>query len=204
MSPLFNGRRLDLDALAGQAQALWRIRAHHLPRSASIEWLWRAVLLALFSVIIVARDALMQFNWHALPAVLLPFVVLSLAGLCLRRMSAHFTLSHLPKVALPFQAAPMLRQLQLNITAWLSRVQAMLLSQPHVRLDKHHAVQVLMLFAQRVSHNWLELRAWVEAALESVVAFAQAGVEWITSPFQSVLRAIAGMKRVPQVIALRC
>ena len=100
----------------------------------------------------------------------------------------------------------MLQRLQLNVTAWLTRAQAMLLSLPlpHIHLDEHEARQTILLFAQRMSHNWLELRAWIEAALETVVAFTQAGIDWIASPLQSLQRIFAGMTRAPLVIALRC
>jgi hypothetical protein len=207
---LFNGRRIHLDALASQAQAMWRTRAGLVPHSASIEWLSRALLLALFAVVIISRDVVMNFQWRELPAALLPFAVIALAGGWLRRMKGHIITAHMSapmlKGALPFEAAPLLRRMQLDVTAWLARWKAtlMLLPIPHIHLDEHEAVQTLMLFAQRMSRNWLELRAFIEAAFENAFAFADAGIDWVASPFQSVLRAIAGMTRVPQVIALRC
>jgi hypothetical protein len=203
---LFNGRRIDLDALASQARELWHTRASLVPRSATLEWLSRAVILALFTVTIIAHDALSRFRWHELPAVLLPFAVVMLAGYWLRRMNVHITLTHMPQVALPFEAAPLLHRLHLNATAWLSRMQALLMALPlpHLYLDEREAVQSIMLFAQRMSHNWLELRAFIEAALERAFAIAEAVVDWIASPLQPLLRAIAGLTRAPQVIALRC
>jgi hypothetical protein len=203
---LFNGRRVDLDALASQARAMWQTRAGVVPRSAALEWLSRAVLLALFSAIIIARNELAHFQWRELPAVLLPFAVVALAGYWLRRMNVHITLTHVPQVALPFEAAPLLQRLHLNATAWLARAQAVVMGLPllHIHLRRHQTAQTLLLVAQRMSRNWLELRAFIEAAFEHAFAFAAVGIDWIASPFQSVLRAIAGMTRAPQVIALRC
>jgi hypothetical protein len=203
---LFNGRRIDLDALASQAQEMWRTRAGVVPRSATLEWLSRAVLLALFAVVIITFDELAQFQWRELPAVLLPFAVIALAGYWLRRMNVHITLTHVPQVTLPFEAAPLLQRLHLNVTAWLARAQAMLMALPlpHLHLNEHEAVQTIMLFAQRMSRNWLELRTFIESAIKCAFAFAEAGMDWIASPFQSLLRANAGMTRAPQVIALRC
>lgn len=203
---LFNGRRIDLDALASQAQSLWRTRAIHGSCNASLEWLSRAVLLALFSVIIVTHDALMQFNWRALPSALLPFAVVALAGLWLRRMNAHITRTHLPHVTLPFEAAPLLHRLQLNVTAWLARAQAllMILPLPQFHLNEQKAVQTVMLLAQRMSHDWLTLRAIVEAALERIFTSLQAGCDWISFPLQALIRTSTAMTRAPRVIALRC
>ncbi len=201
---MFNGRRIDLDALASQAQELLRTRAGLVPHSAALEWLSRALVLALFSVVIVAHESLLQWSWHALPAALLPFGVVALAGWWLRRMNVHVAFTHMPQVSLPFHAAPLLHRLHLNLSAWPARAQALLLSLPHIHLNQHDAMQTLMLFAQRMSHNWQELRALIEAAFERTFAFAEAGVDWIACPVQALYRADAGMIRAPQVIALRC
>ena len=197
---------MDLDGLASQAHALWRTRAILVPRSAAIEWLSRAVLLALFAVVVIARDALMQFHWRELPAVLLPFTVVALAGWWLRRMNMHITFTHMPQVRLPFEAAPALQRLQLNSTLWLARMKAMGLALllPHIQFDQHEALQTILLFAQRMSHHWLELRAMIEAAIQRSFTFTQAGFDWIASPLQSLLRTTDNMTRAPQVIALRC
>jgi hypothetical protein len=207
---LFNGRRIHLDALASQAQAMWRTRAGLVPHSASIEWLSRALLLALFAVVIISRDVVMNFQWRELPAALLPFAVIALAGGWLRRMKGHIITAHMSapvlKGALPFEAAPLLRRMQLDVTAWLARWKAtlMLLPIPHIHLDEHEAVQTLMLFAQRMSRNWLELRALIEAAIERIFMFVTASCDWIISPLQALLRTCAGMSRTPRVIVLRC
>ncbi len=203
---MFTGRRIDLDGLASQAHALWRTRASHVPRSAAIEWLSRAVLLALFAVVIVARDALMQFRWSELPAVLLPFAVVAMAGWWLRRMNMHITFTHLPQVRLPFEAAPALQRLQLDLTLWLARMKAMgmALLLPHVQFDQHETLQTILLFAQRMSHHWLELRAFIESAIEVGFTIIHAGCVWITSPLHALLRAAENLTRAPQVIALRC
>lgn len=201
---MFNGRRIDLDALASQAQEILRTRAGLVPHNAALEWLSRALVLTLFSVVIVAHESLLQWSWRALPAALLPFAVIALAGLWLRRMNVHLAFTHIPQVALPFHAAPLLHRLRLHLTTWPARAQALLMSLPHIHFDQHEAMQSIMLFAQRMVHNWLELRALIEAALERVVASTQAGVDWIACPLQALLRAGAGMTRVPQVIALRC
>lgn len=181
-----------------------RTRAGLVPHSAALEWLSRALVLALFSVVIVAHELLLQWSWHALPAALLPFAVIALAGWWLRRMNGHLAFTHIPQVSLPFHAAPLLHRLHLSITAWPARAQAVLLSFPHIHIDQHEAMQALMLFAQRMSRNWIELRTLIEAALECVVSSAQAGVDWIACPLQALMRAVAGMTRAPQVIALRC
>jgi len=203
---LFTGRRIDLDALASQAHEMWRTRASLVPRSASLEWLSRAVLLALFAVVVIARDALMQFHWRELPAVLLPFIVVAIAGWWLRRMKVHISFTHMHQVKLPFEAAPALQRLQLYSTLWLERMRAMLRMAllPHVHFDQHEAVQMVMLLAQRMSHHWLELRAMIEAAIQLSFTFTQAGFDWVTSSLQTLLRTTEGMTRAPQVIALRC
>jgi hypothetical protein len=201
---LFNGRRIDLDALASQAQEMLRTHACLVPRSAALEWLSRALVLALFSVVIVAHESLLEWSWHALPAALLPFAVIALAGWWLRRMKVHVAIAHMPQVSLPFHAAPLLHRLHLNLTAWPARAQAVLLSLPHIQINQHEATQALMLFAQRMSRNWIELRALIEAALECVITSAQAGIDWIACPLQALMRARAGMTRAPQVITLRC
>jgi hypothetical protein len=192
--------------LASQAHALWRTRASLVPRNAAIEWLSRAVLLALFAVVIIARDALMQFRWNELPAVLLPFAVVAMAGWWLRRMNVQITFTHMPQVRLPFEAAPALQRLQLDLTLWLARMKAvgMALLLPHVQFDQHEALQTILLFAQRMSHHWLGLRAMIEAAIEVIFTFIQAGCVWITSPLQVLLRTTENLTRAPQVIALRC
>lgn len=185
---------------------MWRARASLVPRSAALEWLSRALLLVLFAVVIMARESLAQFHWRALPAVLLPFVIVALAGYWLRRMNVHITFAHVPRVALPFEAAPLLQRVPLDVTAWLVRAQALLLSMPLVpiHLVEHRAAQTITLFAQRISRNWLELRILLEAVIECAFTFTSAGLDWITSPFHTLLRIAAGMTRPPQVIVLRC
>lgn len=185
---------------------MWRARAGLVPRSAALEWLSRAVLLALFSVIIVTHDALMQFNWHALPSALLPFVIVALAGYWLRRMNVHITFAHVPRVVLPFEAAPLLQRVPLHVTAWLARAQALLLSMPLVPIHRveHRAAQTITLFAQHLSRNWLELRILLETVIERAFTFTSAGLHWITSPFHALLRIAAGMTRPAQIIVLRC
>lgn len=201
---LFNGRRIALNALASQAQEMLRMRAGLVPHSAALEWLSRAVVLALFSVVIVAHESLLQWRWHALPAALLPFAVVALAGWWLRRMNVHIAFTHIPNVALPFHTAPLLHRLRLNITTWPAHAQALLFAMPYIHLAQHEAAQAILLFAQRMSRNWIELRALIEAALEHVIASAQAGIDWIACPLQALLRTSAGMTRAPQAIALRC
>lgn len=185
---------------------MWRARAGLMPRSASIEWLSRALLLVLFAVVIITRNELMHFQWHELPALLPPFGIVALAALWLRRMKAHVTFTHLHQVNLPFEAAPLLRRLQLDVTAWLARAKAVLMALPlpHIHLDQHATEQTIMLIAQRLSRNWLELRALIEAAIERVFTFVKAGCDWITSPLHALLRASEGMTRAPQFIVLRC
>lgn len=192
--------------LASQAHALWRTRASLVPRNAALEWLSRAVLLALFAVVIIARDALLQFRWNELPAVLLPFAVVAMAGWWLRRMNVQITFTHMPQVKLPFEAAPALQRLQLDLTLWLARMKAMgmALLLPHVLSDQHDAMQTILLFAQRMSHHWLELRAMIEAGIDMVIAFTQVGCAWISSPLQVLLRTAENLTRAPQVFALRC
>lgn len=185
---------------------MWRARASLVPHSATLEWLSRALLLVLFAVVIMARELLVQFHWRELPAALLPFAIVALAGYWLRRMNVHITFAHVPRVTLPFEAAPLLQRLQLNVTAWLARPQALLLSMPllPIHLVEHRAAQTITLFAQCISRNWLELRALLEAVVESAITFTSAGCDWIASPFHALLRIDAGMTRPPQVIVLRC
>jgi hypothetical protein len=203
---MFNGRRIDLDQLAGQARALWQAQAAQMANSRAVSLLSRATLLALFASIICTRRGLAQFHTYELPALLFPFVIVIIALAWLRRINAQVNHIALPAMTLPFHAAPLMQRLSLQVTTLVNRARAYALSAPlpRIRFDDSAAAQTIMLFAQRMSRSWLELRAALAALVTLANNAAAVRPGQIFSPLSLFTLQHAALDRSPRVLVLRC
>ena len=217
---MFNGRRIDLEQLAGQARALWLAREDMVARSRMVELFSQAALLALFVVVISTANQLSQIQFQSLPlpallptlpSLAFPFAILAIALLILRRINVQVSLQ-LPNVQLPFDAAPLMQRASLHISEFVARLKALGAALPlalplpllHVHLDDSEAVQSMMLFAQRMSRNWLEVRALLESLVERTYGIASVRLPLIKSSLVFTSFQAHLLARAPQVTVMRC
>ncbi len=204
---MFTGRRVDLEQLASQARALWEAREGLVARSQVTEFFSHAALLTLFAAVVSAADQLTQFHLRALPSTLLPFAVIGIALLILRRIKVQVNVQ-LPHVCvqLPFDTAPFMQRMSLQLTGVVERVHALstTLPLPHLHLHQSEAAQSVLLFAQRVTNNLLELRAVLGMLIERVYKHASTYVDLTSSPFQSPIDHPDQLTRQLKIIVLRC
>jgi hypothetical protein len=203
---MFNGRRIDLDQLMGQAQALWQAQAGQMANSRTAYLLSRATLLALFASVVCMRSTLTQLSAGELPALIFPFVIVTTALAWLRRINLQINRIALPAVTLPFHAAPLMQRLSLQVTTLANRVRVMALSVPlpHIHFEDSAAVQSITVFAQRMSRSWLELRAALEALIAAASKIAPARFDLIASPISLLACQHVALDRSPRVLVLRC
>lgn len=203
---MFNGRRADFDQLFGQARALWRARADVMSHSLAVELLSKATLLSLFVVILSIRSELVQFNVRELPALLLPLVIVAIAALWLRRINFQINLIALSPVRPPFAAAPLVQQISLQVTAQVERLRAFAQSAPLPRIHFHdsEAVQSIMLFAQRMSHSWLELCVALEMLVCRAHATSLVALDLLTFPLPVSFWRGNPLARAPHTTVLLC
>jgi hypothetical protein len=210
---MFNGRRLDLDQLAGQARALWQAQTGLMADSRAAYLLSRATLLSLFAAVVCTRSELAQFDVHTLPALLFPFLIVVVALAWLRRINVQINFPALARVQLPFhtRAAPLMQRLSLHVTTLVERSRSLalnvplpLLPLPVVQLKDNAAVQSIMLFAQRMSRNWLELSAMLAALLAIVDRSSRMCAGDETRARLSSNCPARTLLRTPQVTVLRC
>ncbi len=207
MDAVFNGRRIDLEQLASHAQALWEARDGMVARSRMSELFGHAALLSLFVVIVSAANQLAQLQFQAreLPAVLLPFVIVGIALLILRRINIQINV-RLPNVQLPFDAAPLVQRASLRITEVIARIQALVQSLPfpHAHIGQSEAIQSVLLFAQRMTHSWLELRAVLEQLIERAALAVPIHFDLASFPFHTLAHYADLLTRQPRVVVMRC
>jgi membrane-associated HD superfamily phosphohydrolase len=204
---VFTGRRIDLEQLASQARALWEAREGLAARSQMTELFSHAVLLTLFAAIVSAVDQMTQFHLRALPSTVLPFAVIAIALLILRRIKFQVNVQ-LPHVCvqLPFDTAPFLQRMSLQLTGIVERVNTLIttLPLPHLHLDQSEAAQSVLLFAQRVTANLLELRAVLATLIERVYKRASIQVDVTSSSLQCPPDYPDQLTRQLKVVVLRC
>jgi|GEM_PF-6683876 len=219
---MFNGRRIDLEQLAGQARALWQAREDRVVRSHVVELFSHAAWLSLFVVLVSTANQLTQLQvrpWRALmpallatlPSLSFPFAILAITVAILHRIRLQAGWQ-LPNVQLPFNAAPLMQRVSLYLTEFATRLKALgaglSLALPlptlHIQLDDSDVVQSVMLFAQRMSRNWLEVCAILQVLIErtysiTVTHLSLTGSALVLTGLQAHLLA-----RVPHVTVLRC
>jgi hypothetical protein len=203
---MFNGRRIDLDQLTGQARALWQAQAGQMANSRTAYLLSRATLLALFASVVCMRGELTQITARELPALLFPFVIVMTALAWLRRINLQINRIALPAVTLPFHAAPLMQRLSLQATTLANRLRELALSVPlpHIHFEDSAAVQSITVFAQRMSRSWLELRAALEALVAAAAKIAPARFDLIASPISLLAYQHVALDRSPRMLVLRC
>ena len=204
---MFNGRRIDLEQLAGQARALWLAREGVMARSRVAELFSHAAWLSLFIVILTTANQLAHFHIRAVPALTLPFAVIGIALLILRRINIQINLPL--AVQLPFDAAPLMQRLSLRVTEWVARAKALLVTlpvpqAPNMHLDQSAAVDTITLFVQRVSRNWLEVRALIELLWQQVSIVGPSPLFLLESSLVAFTCPADLLNRQPQVVVLRC
>ena len=215
---MFNGRRIDLEQLAGQARALWLAREDRVARSRVAELFSQAAMLALFVVLISTANQLSQIHIQSLPAILptlpslgFPFAILAITLTILRRIKMQVSLQ-LPNVQLPFDAAPLMQRASLHVSEIIARMKAMGAALPlalplpllHVHLDDNAAVQSVMLFAQRMSRNWLEVRTLLASLVERTYGIASVRQPLIKSSLVFTSFQAHLLARAPHVTVMRC
>ncbi len=207
MDAVFNGRRIDLEQLASHAQALWEARDGMVARCRMSELFGHAALMSLFVVIVSAANQLAQLQFQAreLPAVLLPFVIVGIALLILRSINIQINVQ-LPNMQLPFDAAPFMQRASLRITEVIARIQALVqsLPLPHAYIRQSEAIQSVLLFAQRMTRSWLELRATLEQLIERADLAVPIRFDLASFPFHTLSHYADLLTRQPRVVVMRC
>ncbi len=204
---MFNGRRIDLEQLVSKAHALWEARNGMEARSRMSELFGHAALLSLFVVIVSAANQLgqLQFQARELPFVLLPFAIVGIALLILRRINIQINVQ-LPSMQLPFDAAPFMQRASLRTTEVIARIEALVqsLPLPHAQIEQSEAIQSVLLFAQRMTRSWLELRAALEDLIEHANLAAPIRFDLDSFPFHTLAHHADLLTRQPRVVVMRC